>query len=215
MKRSIVGVAGLALLGLGGAAVFFATRPEPEPRLVDPGSPLPLDETVRLRFVDEDTGEEDVWTVTKRITDPSERPAPPELPAPDPAGEDHRPDDSARALDAQAQESWKHGQIEQALDLFEQAIEADPDDPQPRSHYGRLLTMMVSYDRAEPQLERAAQLRPDDAQVWLDLASLYEKRQQLDRAWAAQHRAKELAGDRQITRAEMGFYTLDGSSIYP
>lgn len=215
MKRIVLSIGVVVALGLAGAAIWVSRRPEPGLRTVELGQPLPMDETVKLRFVDEETGEEDVWTVTKRVTSEAERPGPPELPVPDPDAADHRPDDSARALDAQALESWKHGDVKQALALFEAAIEADPDDAEPRSHYGRLLTMMVSYDVARPQLERAAELRPDDPQVWLDLATLYEKSLELDSSWAAQRRAKELAGGREIRRGEQGFWVLDGTSIYP
>ena len=75
--------------------------------------------------------------------------------------------------------------------------------------------MMVSYELAHSHLERAAELRPDDPQVWLDLATLDGKSLQLDRSWAAQRRAKELAGGREIRRAELGFWVVDGESIYP
>ena len=185
MKRKVLWIAGLATVGLVGVVVWVSLRPEPGLRVVDSDDPLPMGETVKLRFVDEETGEEDIWTVTKRVTSEADRPGPRELPAPDPVGENHQPDDSSRALDARALESWKHGNIKEALALFEDAIEVDPDDAQPRTHYGRLLTMMVSYELAHSHLERAAELRPDDPQVWLDLATLYGKSLQLDRSWAA------------------------------
>ena len=182
--------------------------------MVELGRPLPMDEKVRLRFVDEDTGEEEVWTVRKRESTPEEW-APPPLPEPDPDAADHRPDESARALNGMGLEAWKRGEISEAMELFEQAIEMDPDDPLPRTQYGRLLILAMAYRDALPHLERAAELTPEDPQVWLDLASLHEKNLQLDRSWAAQRRAKELAGGREIRQQEMGFWVIGETSIYP
>jgi Flp pilus assembly protein TadD len=101
------------------------------------------------------------------------------------------------------------------MDYFEQAIEVDPDDPFPRTQYGRLLILAMSFTDASAHLERAAELTPDDPQVWLDLATLYEKKQVLNRSWEAQERAKELADGRKIERDAMGFWIVEGVSIYP
>ena len=97
-----------------------------------------------------------------------------------------------------ALEEWKHGDIAKAVELFEQAVAADPDDRVPRSHLGRLLTLMTDYERALPHLERAAALAPDDPQVWLDLQTLYERSQRLDGAFEARARAEALAQGRPI-----------------
>ena len=105
------------------------------------------------------------------------------LPEPDPAGADHQPDESARALDGLALQAWRQSDLQQALQLFEKAVAADPDDRVPRSHYGRLLLLATDYDAARPHLERAAELAPEDPQVWLDLQSLYERTQRLDQSW--------------------------------
>jgi len=186
-----------------------------EPRVVEPGQPLPMDETVKLRFVDEETGEDDVWTVTKRETSPEEN-LPRPLPEPDASPEPHQPVESARALQAMGLEAWKRGEIVEAKSLLEQSIEADPDDPLPRTQYGRLMLLAMDYHTALPNLERAAELRPNDPQVWLDLASYYEKKLIHERSWEALRRAKELADGRAISRDERsGFYVLDGESIYP
>jgi tetratricopeptide (TPR) repeat protein len=104
------------------------------------------------------------------------------------------PDESARALDGAALEDWKHGNLTDALAGFDRAIAADPDDRVPRSHAGRLLSLMTDYAQALPHLERAAQLAPEDPQVWLDLASLYERSQRLDASFEARARAEALAG---------------------
>ena len=214
MKRIAISL-GLVLAGLlAGIWWTLLSEPPSEPRVVAPGRPLPMDEEVRLRFVDEETGEEEHWTVRKRETGPEERSGRP-LPEPDPNAGRHRPDESSRTLSGMALESWKRGEVRRAMEQFEQAIEVDPDDPLPRTQYGRLLLHAMAYNDSLPQLERAAELRPDDPQIWLDLASLHEKTLQLDRSWAAKRRAEELADGREIRREEAGFWVIGDTSIYP
>ena len=134
-----------------------------------------------MRFANEDAANSETWKLEKKTTTREEAMANPcRCPSPIPAGADHEPDESARALDGLALEAWKHGDLEKAVALFEQAVAADPDDRVPRSHLGRLLTLMTDYDAARPHLERAAALAPDDPQVWLDLQSFYERTQLLD-----------------------------------
>ena len=118
-------------------------------------------------------------------------------------------------MEAQALESWKHGDIVAALEKFEAALEVDPDDAEVRTQYGRLLTLMTDYERATPQLERAAQLKPEDPQVWLDLQTLYEKSILLERAGYAREKAESLARGVPITPDENGFYFLEGESLFP
>ena len=74
---------------------------------------------------------------------------------------------------------------------------------------------MAANAEALPHLERAAQLRPDDPQVWLDLQSLYERGQRLDGALEARRRAEALAGGRAIVQNEQGLYVLEGSASVP
>lgn len=213
MKRIAISV-GLAVVALGMTAYFLADR-EPEGlRVVEPGKPLPMDETVQLRFTDEETGEVEIWTVEKHETRPEDiEPRP--LPEPDTDVQDHEPDESSRALNAMALESWKHGEIRESMDYFEQAIEVDPDDPLPRTQYGRLLILAMSYNDAWIHLERAAELTPDDPQVWLDLATWYEKKRALPSSWEAQKRAEALADGKKIERDPIGFWKLPGVSILP
>ena len=118
--------------------------------------------------------------------------------------------ESARSLNAQALDAWRTGEIRRALDLFEAAVAADPQDAEPHSNYGRLLTRMAAYERALPHLERAAELSPDDAQVWLDLRTLYERTLSLERATDARRRAEGLAAGRHIVKDDNGFWVLEG-----
>ena len=212
-RRSLVSIALLSLVVLAGGVWWFVTPRGPV--VVEPGTPLPLDQPVEMRFRDEKTGETETWKLEKKTTTRDEALAKGKLPEPDPAGTDYAPKESARALDGLGLEAWKQSDIEQALKLFEQAVAADPDDRVPRSHLGRLLTLATDYDAARPHLERAAALAPEDPQVWLDLQSFYERALLLDLSWEARARAESLAGGRAITQDELGLYQVEGSSWLP
>ena len=222
-RAAIAGVIGIVMAGAG---AWWLSRGEPSPpsvaELDEPlpvaglEKPLPMDETVELRWLDEETGAEDVWKVTKRETSPEDRATGPSLPEPDLNAGNHEPDESARTLYVMGLESWKRGEIREAMTQLRDAIEADPDDPLPRTQYGRLQMLAMEYNEALPHLERAASLRPDDPQVWLDLATLYEKALILDRSWEARRRAEELVGDGQIYQEDTGgFWVVEGTSIFP
>ncbi len=116
-------------------------------------------------------------------------------------------------LNQQAMNAWHIGEIREAMSLFEQAIDAAPNNPAPHSNYGRLLTLMTSYQRALPLLERARDLTPDDAQAWLDLATLYERAQVLEKSWEARAEAAKLVGADAITRDEQGRFIVQGGAL--
>jgi Flp pilus assembly protein TadD len=74
----------------------------------------------------------------------------------------------------------------------------------------------MAYGDALPHLERAAELRPDDPQVWLDLATYYERKLIFEQSWEARRRAESLAAGRSISQDERsGFWVVEGESIYP
>jgi tetratricopeptide (TPR) repeat protein len=220
-RAAIVGAAAL-VAGLAAAVWWWTLRDPVGPReAAAPADPpaagtLPYDETVDRHWVDEETGAADVWKLTKKDTAAEDRAVGPALPEPDPDAGDHVPDESARALTSMGLESWKRGEVVDAMAQLGKAIEVDPDDPLPRTHYGRLQILAMEYTQALPHLERAAALQPDDPQVWLDLATLYEKARILDRAWEAHRRAEELAGEADIYQDETtGFWIVPGTSIFP
>lgn len=190
-------LAGL-LLGL---AVYFSGRPATlsEPRAVAMGET----ESQQIRDAD---GEVENWTYTKNRLPEVSRSEEPRAIAPPPSG-------AATIPNEQALNAWSTGDIRGAIDFFEEAIAADPNDPAPHSNYGRRLTAMVAYDEALPLLLRASELSPDDPQVWLDLLTLYEKSLQFSRANAARQRAQELAGDRALVRNEYGAWLLEGNNL--
>jgi len=209
MKRIAAAALFAALIVAG---TWWALRDDPSPS-VGP-APVPTGETTRQLLPGPD-GEPEVWTLTRREAEREEIVA--EL-LPDAEPRDDAPDartDSARALDAQALEAWKTGDLREAIELFEAAIEADPDDWLPRADYGRLLVMLTDYEQAGPHLERAAALKPDSPRVWLDLYSYYQRSMQLERGFHAHARAKELAGDRPIVQDDTGLWRLGDDSIYP
>ena len=177
--------------------------------------PVPLGKIVTQQLPGPD-GEPETWKLTKQEV-PREKL--PDLVLPQPAPRTAPPNesarDSARGLEGQALESWKHGDIPAALEQFEAAVDADPEDPEVRTQYGRLLTLMTDYDKATPQLERAAQLKPEDPQVWLDLLALYEKNVLLERAGYAREKAEALAPGAKIIQDENGFYFLEGGTLFP
>jgi len=215
MKRAVI--VGLIGIVMAGAGAWWFLRSEPSPPLVAGlEKPLPMDEAVELRWTDEETGEEEVWKVTKRATAPEDRPSGPALPEPDPNAGNHEPDESARTLLAMGLESWKRGEIREAMSQLEDAIEVDPDDPLPRTQFGRLKMLAMQYKEALPHLQRAAALQPFDPQAWLDLATLYEKALALEGAWEARRRAEELVGDGVIYQDETsGWWLIEGTSIHP
>jgi len=210
-RRSLGAVAAAALLALAALVCQLRSR---EPRVLAEGDALPLGRKVEMRFVDE-TGAAETWKLEKKETTREESVGKLRLPEPDPAPAGREPDESARTLDAMALEAWKSSDIGRALELFEQAVAADPDDWAPRSHYGRLLTLMTDYERALPHLERVAELAPDDPQAWLDLQTLYERTLRLEVADQARERAEGLAGGRAIRQNPMGYYEIEGAPSFP
>jgi tetratricopeptide (TPR) repeat protein len=176
--------------------------------------PVPMGKTVTQQLPGHD-GKPETWRLTKQEV-PREKL--PDLVLPKPAPRTRPPDErteSARALEGQALESWKHGDIAAAIGKFDAAVKADPDDAEVRSQYGRLLTLMTDYKQAYPHLERAAQLKPRDPQVWLDLATIYEKDTLLERKQYALKKAEELAPGAKYERDENGFYFLPGGKLFP
>ena len=182
-------------------------------RVVSVGpQPVAMGETMTQLLQDE-TGKPQAWKITKWEVP---RDKLPDLVLPKPAprtAPEHARTDSARVLDAQALEAWKHGDLQGALVKFDAAVQADPDDAQPRSDYGRLLTLMTDYQRAMPHLEKAAQLKPEDPQVWLDLATFYERTALLERAAYAKQKANRLAGGRNTIRDDRGFWIFEGTTF--
>jgi Flp pilus assembly protein TadD len=206
----------VAIGALAIAAVWwFFPREQLSPES-PPGESLviPEGETV-VRTLPDPEGNPEQWTLSRRQMSESELE---ESALPTPKPRETQPGDytdSARALNARALESWKHGDVRGAVDLFEAAVAADPDDWVARSDYGRLLLLMTDYEQAWTQLERASELRPDSPRVWIDLISFYERNLLLERASYARRRAEQLSGSLAIVRDDTGLWRLENESIFP
>jgi predicted Zn-dependent protease len=204
----------IALLLAAAGLLVLQSRREPAPGPAAGPAAVTPGQTSEQALPDGKGGVE-TWRFSRRelaredlpalvLPQPSPRRAPP-----GPAAE------SARALAGQALEAWKQGEIPRALELFEAAVAADPEDAPPRSDYGRLLMLMADYEAALPQLERAAELRPEDPRVWVDLLTFYERNRLFERAGHARRRAEALAGGRRLVRDETGFWVLEGEKVFP
>src|SRR6185295_15000356 len=66
----------------------------------------------------------------------------------------------------------RQGQLAQAVESFQQALAADANDWQALAGLGRTLTQSGSFAAATEALNRAAELRPDNAAIYLDRARL-------------------------------------------
>ncbi|MFQ5946962.1 MAG: tetratricopeptide repeat protein [Anaerolineae bacterium] len=207
MRRSVALLIAVPVFAVGGFLVSSRDEILHEPELV------PAGETVTQTYRDEE-GEPQTWKVSKQYIPREELPER-VLPSPKPrTALPGQSTESARAVNSWALDAWRTGDILRALELFEVAVDEDPDDPVPHSNYGRLLTLMTAYEKALPHLERAAELTPDDPQVWLDLSTLYERAILLERAFYARQRAEELAEGQKIVRDGRGFWVLEGE-VFP
>ena len=226
MKRLTLLLVAMTLVGFG---LFQLTLRENEPaeepseNRVPQGDPLPFDTIVERKVIDEEAEEEGTGKLINRQVALEELPNR-VLPAPRPREREvSAKTESGRTLDAMALDSWKHGDLDswkhgdlvRALELFDEAVKADPDDALVRTDYGRMLTKMAAYDKAYPHLLRAAELEPDDPAVWLDLQTLYERDVLLEQADHAAKRAEALAGGRNIVQDEFGAWMLEGDRVIP
>jgi len=212
MRRVAVALAAAGVLGLAGWLLLRDAEPSGPP-LIAAGQPVPMDATVLQVRPDEEGGER-IWTLQKQSLGIDELP---DRVLPAPAPRETPPDEhteSARTLNSIALDALRDGRVHEAAEFFEAAVAADPDDAVARSNYGRLLLITTDFEKALPQLERAAELTPDDPQVWLDLRSLYERAVLLERAAYARRRAEALLGDRTVVQDERGFYRLE-DLVYP
>lgn len=180
---------------------YFLGAPEP----FDKPQPVPEGET-EVQKIRGDDGQIETWTYRKKVLlDKAE--------SNDRVAVTVPPTGAANLLNEQALNAWNSGDIAGALALFEDAIAADPNDPEPHSNYGRRLTIMIDYDKALPLLQRAAELKPDDPQVWLDLLTLYDRTLQFQAGNAARQQAHQVAGDREFVRNEQGMWLLEGGTL--
>ncbi len=104
----------------------------------------------------------------------------------------------------------KAGKDEDAIPLLEAAAQARPNEAKPHYLLGRALAGRQKWVRAAAEMERVAELEPANSDVRLELAVLYEKAQQPDKA-AAMYKlfqddpaARERLGLLQMNKGEFG-----------
>jgi tetratricopeptide (TPR) repeat protein len=85
------------------------------------------------------------------------------------------------------------GQPEPGLQHLSEAVRLDPGSGQAQGNLGSALFVQGSFQQAIDHLERATKLKPDDANTWAALAQSYAQLKRSTEAFAAAHRALELA----------------------
>jgi tetratricopeptide (TPR) repeat protein len=89
----------------------------------------------------------------------------------------------------------KSGQAEKALELLRGAVGAEPDNPELRLLYGRLLRDQKRFAEAAGEFLRYVQARPDSLEGWNELAAMLISLEQYQRALEALDRVRALGGE--------------------
>lgn len=104
----------------------------------------------------------------------------------------------------------KKGKEEEAIPLLEAAVQAKPNESKPHYLLGHALSARQKWPRAATELERASELEPDNSELRLELAYVYEKAEQPEKA-AAMYKlfqgdpaARERLGLLQMNKGEFG-----------
>lgn len=95
-------------------------------------------------------------------------------------------DPQRSALD-RGMEALRAGQSEEALRLFEEAVETTPTDARAREMLGIALSMCGNQTRAKEELDRASALAPTDASIHYNLGLVCERAGLRQEAIAAYH----------------------------
>jgi len=99
------------------------------------------------------------------------------------------PTDGA-ALREEADRLIREGEVREGLDVFREAVEADP-SAKNHGDLGEILYRLSALDEAGVHLRAAAELDPGNADRWIALANLYYRKVDLGEAWKAEKRARE------------------------
>ena len=104
------------------------------------------------------------------------------------------------------------GRANEAAQIIEEAVAANPRDAELRRVAARLQSAVGGDSVAIAHLEEAVILEPNDAEVWADLAELERKRENFADAYVAYRRASELdpedvraVSGLALTAAQLGF----------
>jgi len=80
--------------------------------------------------------------------------------------------DAARELWEKAKSATRHRRLDEAVQLFEQALALSPDNPDIHEGLATTCCLAQDYDRAIASFVRITQLKPRDARAWINLGAL-------------------------------------------
>ena len=108
-------------------------------------------------------------------------------------------------LQLQAKAAQAQGETEQARTLLDQAIQAAPDDPEPRHMLAQWLFESDNLADALPVLSELAKLAPEDASVFHNLGSAYLQQKRYDQAASAFGQSLQLRPDSSETQSLLAY----------
>ena len=100
--------------------------------------------------------------------------------------------ESATANLIAGERAYDSGNLQAALEAFQIAVAASPDDPRARNNLGQVLVKLGRADEALPHLDRAAQLASDNWSYQFNRARAYAEAKQWSTAVAGYQRASQL-----------------------
>jgi len=112
--------------------------------------------------------------------------------------------EAATAALRQAVEHQRAGRLEAACAAYLHAQQSDPKNPQIPAARGLLLLQMGQAGDAARSLQRAVELAPDSAELWLTLGNARIRNDELEGAGRAFSRAAELRPDLAVAHNNLG-----------
>jgi tetratricopeptide (TPR) repeat protein len=106
-----------------------------------------------------------------------------------------RPRHKADARIDKAQQAWDEGRFDEAIWLYERALERQPTNAVLLVDVARAYALRFRYADAEQLVDRACRIHPDDANLQRMLGRTYVQLQQFDRAIACFRRSLDLEPD--------------------
>lgn len=103
--------------------------------------------------------------------------------------------DPTRQLIAQGQQKLAAGDVEQAIKLYQAALQLNADEPDALHGLANALRLRKDFDAALPVLQQAIILAPERANYYNDLGILFQERGELDKAVSFHKRCLKLTPD--------------------
>ncbi len=115
---------------------------------------------------------------------------------PDPNAREKAEDHYYAALDLMAD-----GQLDKAVQLYEQSLEADPTFTEAMHGLARVLQDLERYDQAIEMAKKIAEIDPDDVLAHTSLSVLYQKKGMIAEAEAEGAKARVLGWKQQLKKS--------------